>query len=112
MQGGQHQRLVGRLIGKGEKMRAQRTPSIVTAILTAITTLTGCAGIEPKPIQGPNGRPGYTMACSGLGRSIDACYEKAGTLCPNGYNVVDRPASYWATQDVAGTRQGLVIECK
>ena len=38
----------------------------------------GCASANPIPITGPSGRPGYAMQCSGMGRSIEQCYQVAG----------------------------------
>jgi hypothetical protein len=61
----------------------------------------GCAGVNPQVVTGPDGKQAYAMQCSGDGRSLEACYEKAGYLCPWGYDVVDGPAG-----------GALVIRCK
>jgi hypothetical protein len=63
--------------------------------------LAGCAGIEPQVITGPDGNPAYAMQCSGGGRTVEACYQKAGELCPWGYVTEAGPAG--------GT---LVVRCK
>lgn len=52
--------------------------------------LASCAGINPKPVTGPHGRPAYQMQCSGAGRTLEACYAKAEELCPDGYHVFAR----------------------
>ena len=64
--------------------------------------LAGCA-IEPVKFSGPNGRAAYAMTCSGPGRTIEACYQKAGDMCPSGYDIVSQP-----TPPV----YNLAIECR
>jgi hypothetical protein len=63
--------------------------------------LAGCAGVEPQVITGPDGSSAYAMQCSGGGRTVEACYRKAGELCPWGYVTEAGPAG--------GT---LVVRCK
>jgi len=76
----------------------------------------GCASIAPVPFNGPNGKQGYSMRCSGLGRTLDACYQKAGEVCPTGYNIVDRPSGTVGFMNqgtmMMAPQNGLVIECK
>jgi hypothetical protein len=62
--------------------------------------LVACAAIEPQQFVGPNNKTAYSMKCSGMGRTLDACYKKAGGICPGGYNIIDR-----ATGTV-GTKEG------
>lgn len=79
--------------------------------------LVACAAIEPQQFVGPNSKTAYSMKCSGMGRTLDACYKKAGEVCPGGYNIIDR-----ATGTVGVPMQGggimiapqhsLAIECK
>jgi hypothetical protein len=79
--------------------------------------LAACAAIEPQQFVGPNSKTAYSMKCSGMGRTLDACYKKAGEVCPGGYNIIDR-----ATGTVGIPMQGggtimapeynLAIECK
>jgi hypothetical protein len=82
--------------------------------MVALATLlfAGCASIEPQLFTGPNGGTAYSMRCSGAGRTLDACYKKAGELCPAGYNIVDRASGIVASGGVAVTRYNLAIECK
>lgn len=78
--------------------------------------LAGCATIEPQAITGPNGKPAYAMRCSGMGRTLEACYAKAGDMCPKGYTVVDRATGTVAVPVngtiMAAPQSSLVIECK
>ena len=69
----------------------------------AMAALAGCATITPQKISGPDGKTAYAMRCSGAGRTLEACYEKAGEICTAGYTVVDR---------ASGLQQTLVVECK
>ena len=76
----------------------------------------GCASVNPIPITGPSGRPGYAMQCSGMGRSIEQCYQVAGQKCASGYQVVSRSSELIA-MPVNGSiamapRTGLVVECR
>lgn len=80
--------------------------------------LGGCGTIDPKIMAGPNAKPAYSMQCSGMGRTLEACYEKAGELCPNGYSVLDKPSrTVGVTNPASGQfilaeQQSLFIECK
>ena len=66
---------------------AQETIMTHRTLLTlSAFALAACAGIQPKPFVGPNGKTAYSMHCSGMGRTLEACYQKAGEICPAGYN--------------------------
>ena len=63
--------------------------------------------IDPNKFTGPNGRPAYGMVCNGIGQSLEACYKRAGELCPNGYEVLNL-----VTLAIGGNpRQSLSVEC-
>ena len=86
----------------------------LVAILALATA--GCASVNPVPITGPSGRPGYAMQCSGMGRFIEQCYQVAGQKCASGYQVVSRSSELIA-MPVNGSmamapRTGLVVECR
>jgi hypothetical protein len=70
---------------------------------------------------GPDGRPSYSLNCSGLARNWGMCLERAGTLCGTaGYDIVtansDRGAIMNATQQqlfAANTiSRSMLISCK
>lgn len=81
-----------------------------------IVLLTSCAAIEPKQFIGPNGKTAYSMRCSGMGRTLDACYQKAGEVCSSGYNIIDRASEIVAVpvngSIMMATEHNLAIECK
>jgi hypothetical protein len=82
-----------------------------------ILSAVGCAEVSPQPMSGPDGRQAYSMRCSGFGRTLEACYAKAGEICPNGYEVVDRATGTVAVPTATGSlmaapQQSLVIQCK
>lgn len=86
------------------------------ALLTPLL-LTACAAVQPQPFSGPNGKQAYSMKCSGMGRTLDACYAKAGELCPGGYNIIDRASGTVAVPlsgggFIAAPQHNLAIECK
>lgn len=78
--------------------------------------LTSCASVTPREFRGPNGRTAYSMRCSGMGRTLDDCYQKAGELCPGGYTIIDRASGTVAVPVsggiVATPQHNLAIECK
>jgi hypothetical protein len=79
--------------------------------------LVGCAAIEPQEFVGPNSNTAYAMKCSGMGRTLEACYIKAGEVCPGGYTIIDRSTgTVGVPMQGGGTmivpQYGLAIECK
>ena len=85
-------------------------------VATLALAAAGCASVNPVPITGPSGRPSYAMQCSGMGRSIEQCYQVAGQKCSGGYQVVSRSSELIA-MPVNGSmamapRTGLVVECR
>ncbi len=78
--------------------------------------LVACAAIEPQQFVGPNSKTAYSMKCSGMGRTLDACYKKAGEVCPGGYNIIDRASGTVGVPMQGGTmmapQHNLAIECK
>jgi len=81
-------------------------------VLIMLVTLTACMSINPTPFQGPNGKQGYSMRCSGMGRTLDACYQKAGELCPTGYTIIHSTTGVVMVDDIAKPRNTIAIECK
>ena len=84
-------------------------------VLTALL-LTSCASIKPQQFVGPNGGTAYSMRCSGMGRTLDACYKKAGEVCPQGYTIIDRASGIVAVpirgSIMAAPQHNIAIECK
>lgn len=79
--------------------------------------LIACAAVEPQPFSGPNGKQAFSMKCSGMGRTLDACYAKAGEVCPSGYLIIDRASGTVAVPlatggFIAAPQHNLAIECK
>lgn len=89
----------------------KRTTTVLFLLL-----LSACATITPKQFIGPNGKTAYSMRCSGMGRTLDACYQKAGEVCPNGYTIIDRASGTVAVpvngSIMAAPQHNLAIECK
>ena len=57
-------------------------------LLGAAVALTGCATSSETVL--PSGAHGYSINCSGAAMTWAQCYEKAGSLCPNGYKIVEQ----------------------
>jgi hypothetical protein len=91
---------------------------MIKFFLLSITSfgLIGCMSISPTSFKGPSGKQAYSMMCSGMGRTMDACYQKAGEVCPNGYNIIDRSSGTVGFMNqgtlMMAPREQLAIECK
>jgi hypothetical protein len=86
-------------------------------IVIMVVLMTGCASIEPSQFVGPNGKTAYSMDCSGMGRTLDACYKKAGEICPSGYLIVNSASGTVGVPLANGgvliaPQHNLAIECK
>ena len=71
-------------------------------LIIALAALVGCA--FSKQINGPNGKPAHSIRC-GAARA-DACLEKAGELCPNGYLLLNSTGSQFLGQFGSGSVNG------
>ena len=99
------------------KDKASRQPLVVAPsffalwIIIGCLLFPGCASVEPVKFKGPNGKVAYSMRCSGMGRTLEACYQKAGEVCPDGYTIVDRSSGIVGIPSNNGTmiatKQGL-----
>jgi hypothetical protein len=49
--------------------------------------LGACA--SATPVYGPDGKPYARIECNGAIQTLNACYEKALQICPNGYVLAD-----------------------
>ena len=86
-------------------------------ILTLALLLVSCASVQPQEFRGPNGKTAYSMRCSGMRRTLDDCYKKAGELCPSCYNIIDRASGTVAIPVTGGgilaaPQHNLAVECK
>ncbi|WP_323762345.1 hypothetical protein [Maricaulis sp.] len=96
-----------------------RPATLWPAFLAIGLFMSGCATSDP--LTSPNGRPGFSVNCSGGGggRWSD-CYEEASRLCPQGYIVIDRVGDTdtmvseidgdWDLQTIVNRE--LMIECR
>jgi hypothetical protein len=90
----------------------------VNKILAAsiLMGLVGCANVQPSQFVGPNGKTAYSMKCSGMGRTMQECYQVVGSLCPSGYNIIDNSSSMVAAasnnQLFAAAKREMAVECK
>lgn len=88
-------------------------------IIAAIVFLSGCA-VSHQTVM-PSGQKGLSINCSGSAMSWNACYEKAGKQCPNGYDIVEKDGDSgngsvaatggWAVGGMASTRT-MLVTCK
>lgn len=69
--------------------------------LVIAAALAGCA--SSSQVMGPSGKVNHSIRCGA--QLIDSCYEEAARVCPNGYDVVDRP-----TRHIGPNR--MLVECK
>jgi hypothetical protein len=87
------------------------------------TLLSACA--TSRQIIGPSGAPAHAIRCGAA--ALSACYEKAGEICPSGYNILTSDGARYLGQlgnaSVSGgygsatsvpmiTPNSLLVECK
>ena len=70
-------------------------------IYLAVIAVAGCAMVDE--VKGPDGRTAYVINC---GMHDQYCWEKAGELCPSGYDIVSK--------NTAGVYQHsyMTVSCK
>jgi hypothetical protein len=56
------------------------------ALVATAVSLAGCCSAEAWPAKAPDGTPGRWFGVS-CGKSREYCEEKAGEVCPGGYEV-------------------------
>jgi hypothetical protein len=83
----------------------------------SILCLNACAPVAVTNITGPDGKPAYSLKCSGMGRDRQDCMIKAGELCPKGYRLVDdssETSGELITQNaiIFATKDYMSISCK
>ncbi len=88
----------------------------------AVWFFCSCQG-SPKQ-TGPSGGEIHTLECTGLGRTLTLasdqlehheCYKEAGTVCPGGYDILDRVTAFTIPHGDSFVTQAtnhLVVECK
>lgn len=83
--------------------------------LCGVAFLVGCA--TSKPIMGPNGKQAFFIKCGSA--AIDACYEEAAKVCPQGYAFADKNANpngmlmpVGGTLMMARGPNTMLVECK
>ena len=69
-----------------------------TAFMAAVLGLT-CCSVQAQPRALPDGRQGASIRC----RWESKCFEKAGAICPQGFDVLDRDLAWdnWVSMLVA-----------
>jgi hypothetical protein len=78
--------------------------------------LSGC--VSARPIILPDGTRGQIIRCGGTARDMGSCYEKAGKICPTGYNIEQQNESNGIfVNPVSGmafptVNRSLIIQCK
>ena len=92
-----------------------RFMKIMIMIASCLFLLSACA--SATMISTPSGKPGYSINCSGTAVSVSKCYEKAGEVCPYGYNVLashNNPGTMTNIDGsvIATSDKGMMIECK
>ena len=88
-------------------------------ILATVIIISSCA--TSQEIVLPSGAKGFTINCGSYeGDSWSACYQKAGEMCPTGYDILEKTeeqdknivANPYSFQTLEDDKRVLVIECK
>ena len=83
----------------------------VPLALLGLALLSGC--VQAHDVRGPDVKTARALKCG----DATACYQKAGELCPDGYDFVDKNNANWIGSSHYGSVYGgsettLVVECK
>lgn len=84
-------------------------------VVAGVVVLGGCASASQT--YGPDGRPAYSLNCSGAALTWGACEEKAGSICgKRGYDVISRSGDSGviaSPQFLASTlSRTMLVECR
>ena len=78
--------------------------------------LTACAAIAPQRFVGPNGRPAYSIQCSGIAQALDDCYRSANAVCSGWYTIIERTSAMVPIPIQGGMfdapQHKLTVECR
>ena len=69
--------------------------------IVGLALLVGCVPVRVHEVKGPDGKTALAVKCGDATR----CYQKAGELCPDGYDLVGNPV-------YDGSVTTLVVDCK
>lgn len=82
--------------------------------IIALLTLAACT--TATPIHDQHGQPATLISCNGAMLTMESCYKKAATVCPNGYvNLGTEANNGWtASPQFAGSvaYRSLAVRCK
>jgi hypothetical protein len=73
-----------------------------------LALLAGCVSVRLNEVKGPDGKTALALKCG----DATACYKKAGELCPDGYDLVDKNNATYVVENYGGSVTTLVVECK
>jgi len=65
-----------------------------------------------KQIVMPSGDKATLVSCGGTANRWSSCYEKAGELCPSGYDILDKMEERGMIGDSPSIDRSLIINCK
>lgn len=93
-------------------------PSPAAALVGLLLPLGGC--VTARPLVLPDGRQGAAIRCNGGLNSIEERYQRAGELCPRGYDVYggsteERPFIVANQSTLIGgssRRRAIMVACK
>jgi hypothetical protein len=79
--------------------------------IVGLALLTGCVSV--KEVSGPDGKPALAVKCG----DATLCYQKAGELCPGGYDFVNSSTGTVIVPTAQGGSIGspqttILVECK
>ena len=78
----------------------------LTIGIVGLALLAGCVAVHE--VKGPDGKTALAVKCG----DPTACYKKAGELCPDGYDFVDKNNANFVYGNYGGSETTLVVECK
>ena len=79
-------------------------------ILTVAALMASCT--TSKQIVMPSGDKANLIECGGTANKWSSCYEKAGELCPSGYDILDRSEERGMMGNSPSIDRTLIVNCK
>lgn len=78
--------------------------------MLAITSMVAaCSEASARPVTTPSGSRGFVIDCR---RNQNNCFEKAGEVCPGGYEIIDDARGTTGVQLSSGYAAGISIDKK
>ena len=81
----------------------------ITLALGAAALLAGCSASATRTSGTSTSQATYHLDCSGSFLSMQSCIEKANSICPQGYDVIDKRVREMKVRASQSRQDGVVL---